>query len=187
MRREANARCWPAVDNLVRRTYDIQLGMETLTPIASAHDRVETWNRISGQPVELFVGDICDWTFFSDAFQARRPALTCHTAASDPSKARDPRLVWCRHTPRKSKYCLLCPQKFRPDHVVHFGEQRSAPYSMIDRQHAVYTQTNNVMGTINVLYAIKDFNPDCHMIKLGTMGEVGRCARETACPTSCLC
>ena len=49
------------VDNLVRRNYDTELGMETLTPIASAHDRVDTWNKISGQPVELFVGDINDW------------------------------------------------------------------------------------------------------------------------------
>lgn len=45
--------------------------------------------------------------------------------------------------------------EFKPEHVVHFGEQRSAPYSMIDRQRAVYTQSNNVLGTINVLYAIK--------------------------------
>ncbi len=44
---------------------------------------------------------------------------------------------------------------FAPDAVVHFGEQRSAPYSMIDRQRAVFTQTNNVVGTINVMFAIK--------------------------------
>lgn len=45
--------------------------------------------------------------------------------------------------------------EFSPDAVVHFGEQRSAPYSMIDRSRAVYTQHNNVIGTINVLFAIK--------------------------------
>lgn len=44
---------------------------------------------------------------------------------------------------------------FKPDAIVHFGEQRSAPYSMIDRAHAVYTQHNNVLGTLNVLFAIK--------------------------------
>lgn len=44
---------------------------------------------------------------------------------------------------------------FKPDTVVHFGEQRSAPYSMIDRARAVYTQQNNVIGTINVMFAIK--------------------------------
>ncbi len=62
---------------------------------------------------------------------------------------------------------------FEPDAIVHFAEQRSAPYSMIDRKHAVFTQTNNVVGTLNVLYAIREFVPDCHLVKLGTMGEYG--------------
>ncbi len=61
----------------------------------------------------------------------------------------------------------------QPEVVVHFAEQRSAPYSMIDRKHAVYTQTNNVIGTLNVLYAMKEFAPECHLVKLGTMGEYG--------------
>jgi len=60
-----------------------------------------------------------------------------------------------------------------PEAVIHFAEQRSAPFSMIDRKHAVFTQTNNVVGTLNVLYAIKEFAPDCHLVKLGTMGEYG--------------
>ncbi len=62
---------------------------------------------------------------------------------------------------------------FRPDAVVHFAEQRAAPYSMIDRRHAVYTQTNNVVGTLNLLYAIAETDPSIHLIKLGTMGEYG--------------
>jgi UDP-sulfoquinovose synthase len=64
-------------------------------------------------------------------------------------------------------------REFRPDAVVHFAEQRSAPYSMIDRKHAVHTQTNNVVGTLNLLYAIAEIDPDIHLIKLGTMGEYG--------------
>lgn len=48
---------------------------------------------------------------------------------------------------------------FKPDAVVHFGEQRSAPYSMIDRQRAVFTQHNNVIGNINVMFAIKELAP----------------------------
>ncbi|UOQ42931.1 NAD-dependent epimerase/dehydratase family protein [Halobacillus salinarum] len=60
-----------------------------------------------------------------------------------------------------------------PEAFVHFAEQRSAPYSMMDREHAVYTQSNNVIGNLNVLYAIKEFAPECHLIKLGTMGEYG--------------
>jgi UDP-sulfoquinovose synthase len=64
-------------------------------------------------------------------------------------------------------------QEVQPEAVAHFAEQRSAPYSMIDREHAVYTQTNNTIGTLNVLYAIKEFAPGCHLVKLGTMGEYG--------------
>ena len=62
---------------------------------------------------------------------------------------------------------------FQPEAVVHFAEQRSAPYSMIDRKHAVYTQVNNVAGTLNVLYAIAEQDRDIHLVKLGTMGEYG--------------
>jgi UDP-sulfoquinovose synthase len=60
-----------------------------------------------------------------------------------------------------------------PDAVVHFAEQSSAPYSMIDREHAVYTQTNNVVGTLNLLFALAEHVPEAHLVKLGTMGEYG--------------
>ena len=68
-------------------------------------------------------------------------------------------------------HCIV--EEFRPDTIVHFAEQRSAPYSMIDQRHAVYTQHNNVVGTLNVLYAIADIDRDIHLVKLGTMGEYG--------------
>ena len=64
-------------------------------------------------------------------------------------------------------------KQFEPETIIHFAEQRSAPYSMIDRKHAVFTQANNVIGTLNVLFAIRELQPDCHLIKLGTMGEYG--------------
>jgi UDP-sulfoquinovose synthase len=64
-------------------------------------------------------------------------------------------------------------QSFKPDTLVHFAEQRAAPYSMIDRKHAVFTQTNNVVGTLNLLFAMRELCPDCHLVKLGTMGEYG--------------
>jgi UDP-sulfoquinovose synthase len=63
--------------------------------------------------------------------------------------------------------------EFGPEAIVHYAEQRAAPYSMIDRQHAVYTQHNNVVGTLNVLFAIREVNPEIHLVKLGTMGEYG--------------
>ncbi|MDP8904234.1 MAG: NAD-dependent epimerase/dehydratase family protein [Chloroflexota bacterium] len=62
---------------------------------------------------------------------------------------------------------------FAPDAIVHYGEQPSAPYSMIDVRHATYTQSNNVVGTLNVLFAMRDRAPDAHLVKLGTMGEYG--------------
>ena len=64
-------------------------------------------------------------------------------------------------------------REFRPDAIVHFAEQRAAPYSMVDRKHAVYTQVNNVVGTMNVLYAIAELDPRIHLVKLGTMGAYG--------------
>ncbi len=64
-------------------------------------------------------------------------------------------------------------REFRPDTIIHFAEQRAAPYSMIDREHAVYTQHNNVIGNLNVMYAIAEIDPEIHLVKLGTMGEYG--------------
>ncbi len=62
---------------------------------------------------------------------------------------------------------------FKPDAIVHLAEQPSAPYSMIDQQHCVYTQSNNVIGALNVIYAMKEHAPKAHLVKLGTMGEYG--------------
>ena len=64
-------------------------------------------------------------------------------------------------------------RQYQPHAVVHFAEQKSAPFSMIDREHAIYTQYNNVIGNLNVLFAIQEFAPACHLVKLGTMGEYG--------------
>jgi UDP-sulfoquinovose synthase len=63
--------------------------------------------------------------------------------------------------------------EFQPDFVVHYAEQPSAPYSMLDRERCTETQRNNVVGNLNLLWAIKEQAPDCHLIKLGTMGEYG--------------
>src|SRR5450631_3024579 len=91
--------------------------------------------------------------------------------------------VWHQHTGRNielfagdvTDYDFLSStiQAFEPEAVIHFAEQRAAPYSMIDRKHAVFTQVNNVVGTLNLLFAIKEYQPECHLVKLGTMGEYG--------------
>ncbi len=62
---------------------------------------------------------------------------------------------------------------FQPEAIIHYGEMPSAPYSQMTREHAVFTQYNNVVGTLNVLFAMRDLAPDSHLVKLGTMGEYG--------------
>jgi len=62
---------------------------------------------------------------------------------------------------------------FKPDAIIHYGEQPSAPYSMQSRSTAVYSQTNNVIGTLNLLFGMQAHCPDAHLVKLGTMGEYG--------------
>ncbi|MEH1865094.1 MAG: NAD-dependent epimerase/dehydratase family protein [Nostoc sp.] len=120
------------LDSLVRRHWDNELGVETLTPIALTQQRLQRWQDLTGKSIDLFIGDITNYEFLSK---------TLH--------------------------------QFQPNALVHFGEQRSAPFSMIDREHAVLTQVNNVVGTLNLLYAMREDFPDCHLVKLGTMGEYG--------------
>jgi UDP-sulfoquinovose synthase len=120
------------LDSLVRRHWDAELCVETLTPITPIQQRIQRWRDLTGKSIDLFIGDITNYDFLSKA-----------------------------------------TRKFEPDAIVHFGEQRSAPFSMIDREHAVLTQVNNVVGTLNLLYAIREDFPDCHLVKLGTMGEYG--------------
>jgi UDP-sulfoquinovose synthase len=64
-------------------------------------------------------------------------------------------------------------EAFGPEAIVHYGEQPSAPYSMIDHSRAVFTQMNNLAGTLNVLWAMRELFPASHLVKLGTMGEYG--------------
>jgi UDP-sulfoquinovose synthase len=120
------------VDNYVRRLWDHELGVQSLTPIRPLSDRLRVWHELTGKTIELFVGDVTDFEFLASTIKT-----------------------------------------FEPEAVIHFAEQRSAPYSMIDRNHAVSTQVNNVVGTLNLLFALREFQPDCHLVKLGTMGEYG--------------
>jgi UDP-sulfoquinovose synthase len=120
------------LDSLVRRHWDNELCVDTLTPIAPIQQRLQRWQDLTQKKIDLFIGDLCNYDFLNKSMQ-----------------------------------------QFQPEAVVHFGEQRSAPYSMIDREHAVLTQVNNVVGTLNLLYVIHESFPDCHLVKLGTMGEYG--------------
>jgi UDP-sulfoquinovose synthase len=120
------------LDNFARRTWDLELGVESLTPIRPLRERVALWEELSGRHIPVHVVDLNNYHALADVIATEEPEA-----------------------------------------VVHYAEQRAAPYSMIDREHAVFTQVNNVVGTLNLLFALKELRPSCHLVKLGTMGEYG--------------
>ena len=121
------------VDNLSRRKIDIDLEVESLTPITSIGDRLKAWREIGGKPIRFEHLDI--------AHQYDRLVTMLKTE--------------------------------RPDAVVHFAEQRAAPYSMKSSSTKRYTVDNNVNGTHNLLAAIVESGLDIHIVHLGTMGVYG--------------
>jgi len=121
------------VDNLSRRKIDIDLEVESLTPISSITERLSAWEEIGGKPMKFLNMDI------SKQYQ--------------------------------KLLNLLIEEK--PDSVIHFAEQRAAPYSMKSSFTKRYTVDNNVNGTHNLLAAIVESNLDIHVVHLGTMGVYG--------------
>jgi len=121
------------VDNLSRRKIDIDLEVESLTPISSITERLSVWEEIGGKPMRFLNMDI------SKQYQ--------------------------------KLLNLLIDEK--PDSVIHFAEQRAAPYSMKSSFTKRYTVDNNVNGTHNLLAAIVESNLDIHVVHLGTMGVYG--------------
>jgi UDP-sulfoquinovose synthase len=120
------------VDNYFRRRACTELGCEPLVDVPNLHQRAELWQALSGYPVRIFIGDVCDYHFLSGVFR-----------------------------------------EFGPEGVVHYAEQPSAPYSMMGREAAVFTLTNNLVSTCNLIHAVAEFSPDCQIVKLGTMGVYG--------------
>jgi len=121
------------VDNLSRRKIDVDLAVESLTPIATMPDRLRAWEQTGGRPMRFELLDI----------------------AHEYQRLLD----------------LLLAEK--PDAVVHFAEQRAAPYSMKSSATKRYTVDNNVNGTHNLLAAIVESGLDIHIVHLGTMGVYG--------------
>ncbi len=121
------------VDNLSRRKIDDELGVSSLTPIASINERLSAWEEITTKNIKFINVDV----------------------------AKD----------YDGLYSLF--STLRPDAIIHFAEQRAAPYSMKSPIHKRYTVDNNVSGTHNLLTAISDLSLDCHIIHLGTMGVYG--------------
>jgi UDP-sulfoquinovose synthase len=121
------------VDNLSRRKIDVDLGVESLTPIATIQDRLLAWHQVGGRAMRFVNLDIA----------------------------------------RDYDGLLQLLRSERPDSVVHFAEQRAAPYSMKTSATKRYTVDNNVNGTHNLLVAIVESGLDCHNVHLGTMGVYG--------------
>ncbi len=121
------------VDNLSRRKIDIDLEVESLTPISSINERLSAWEDTGGKPIKFINIDL------SKQYQ--------------------------------KLLNLLIEEK--PDSIVHFAEQRAAPYSMKSSYTKRYTVDNNVNGTHNLLAAIVESNLDIHIVHLGTMGVYG--------------
>lgn len=120
------------LDSLVRRRWDRELGVSTLTPIRSMPERLRAWERQGERPIQFVRADATDY------------AALCNAVVTT-----------------------------QPEAIVNFGQQRSAPYSMIDRDHAAQTMINNTLCNLNVLWAMREFAPEAHLVKLGTMGEYG--------------
>ncbi len=121
------------VDNLSRRKIDIDLEVDSLTPIRNINERLEAWKEIGGKPIKFELLDIA--------------------------------------TEYERLLKLLITEQ--PDSIVHFAEQRAAPYSMKSSATKRYTVDNNVNGTHNLLTAIVESGLDIHIVHLGTMGVYG--------------
>ncbi|WP_292050883.1 MULTISPECIES: NAD-dependent epimerase/dehydratase family protein [unclassified Brevundimonas] len=121
------------VDNLSRRNIDNELGVRSLTPITSIHDRIRAWKEVSGRTI----------------------AYENLTVGKDYERL------------------LGLLKSWKPDSIVHFAEQRAAPYSMKSARHKLYTVDNNLNATNHLLAAIVDSGLDIHLAHLGTMGVYG--------------
>jgi UDP-sulfoquinovose synthase len=121
------------VDNLSRREIDLELEVESLTPIKPLGERIRTWKELRDKDI--------GFVFLNLAEEYER--------------------------------FLELLRDERPDAIVHFGEQRAAPYSMRNSATKRYTVDNNVRGTHNVLVAIVESGLDIALVHLGTMGVYG--------------
>ena len=82
-------------------------------------------------------------------------------------------LLFSRGNITDTNFLMNLFMRFKPEAIVHLAENPSAPYSMIDVEHAIWVHNNNLNGTLNILFAMRDICPEAHLVKLGTMGEYG--------------
>ena len=134
------------VDNYFRRHVSDELDIGTLYPVPTLVQRASIWHQKTGYEIKVVIGDLSD-----------------------------PELMRSLFTGKDLNYQWAIAKNFTapPHTVVHYAEQPSAPYSLMNYKTANFTLSNNLLVTNNLMFAIKDLSPDTHVIKLGTMGEYG--------------
>ena len=134
------------VDNYFRRHICDKLDVGMLYPIPTLVERARIWHEKTGCEIKVIIGDLTD-----------------------------PELMRSLFTGQNLNYQWSINVKFTgsPETVVHYAEQPSAPYSLMNYKTANFTLSNNLLVTNNLMFAVKDLSPDTHIIKLGTMGEYG--------------
>lgn len=133
------------VDNGFRRKVQENLNLKPLYPVPDLISRAKLWYRLSGCQINVVEGDLCDYELMHSLFDGS---------------------VNYSWMPKRQKF-------YKPDFVIHFAEQPSAPFSMMNFKSADMTLVNNLRVTNNLIWAVKDQNIETHIIKLGTMGEYG--------------
>lgn len=133
------------VDNYLRRNACTELDVSMLYPVPTLAERARIWHEKTGKEIKVVIGDLTEPEIMRGLFDGRV------------------RYSWS----------ITKDSKGIPDVVIHYAEQPSAPYSLLDYKHANVTLQNNLLVTNNLMFAIKDFCPQTHIVHIGTMGEYG--------------
>ncbi|WP_041522441.1 NAD-dependent epimerase/dehydratase family protein [Gilvimarinus agarilyticus] len=133
------------VDNYFRRNACTELDVGMLYAVPTLQERAKIWHEHTGKEIKVVIGDLADAEVMRSLFDGR------------------------------VKYQWAVNSAFTgiPETIIHYAEQPSAPYSVMDYKHANITLSNNLMVTNNLMFAVRDFARDTHIVKLGTMGEYG--------------
>ena len=133
------------VDNYFRRNACTELDVGMLYPVPTLVQRARIWHELTGKEIKVVIGDLTDPNIMRSLFSG------------------------------PVEYAWALDKRFAgiPETVIHYAEQPSAPYSLINYKYANITMANNLLVTNNLMFAVRDFTRDTHIIKLGTMGEYG--------------
>lgn len=133
------------VDNYMRRNACTELDVGMLYPLPTLIERAQIWHEKTGLEIKVVIGDLTEPELMRSLFNG----TVAYQWALNPSYSG------------------------RPDTVFHYAEQPSAPYSLLNYKYANTTLSNNLLVTNNLMFALKDFSPQTHVVHIGTMGEYG--------------